>query len=304
MQLKRILLIIGLIFCWGNIGCFGFGIELSKVEAALLSDPYREIVQSGKWYIRYSLDKRKEAERNYRRLEEDPMWRKSKDVSMMTKKDQEKMLENLKGEILETIFAVDGEKRYEQYRNVKNGKVQDEGPTTICKNGKIYKYGTIFVIGREFIGKVMGGNKKEGLVIQKKDVLKQPNMMLNEPVFPGIIEVLLPQKNIQDKYYGFSYEIIEKGQKIIDEITYDYEEYGLKHSNTDEKGIKRVCVYFKDGVLKKFKVDYSEDLYDVIEFKGTVEESLFEIPKGFKFYAAPKNDMDGLLNKKVLVEKY
>lgn len=302
MQLKRILLIIALVFCWGSMGCLETGIELSKAEAALLSDPYREIVQSGKWYIRYSLDERKEAERTYNELEEDPMIQKSIGISTITKKEQENMLKFLEGMTRETVFAVDGERRYEQDRHVKKGKLWNEGTTTICKDGKIYRYGTSFTIGNEQIG---WSNKKEGLVIQKQDVSKQQIMILYEPVLPRVIDILLPKEVTQNKEYGYYYEFIKKGQETLDGIEYDYEEYGKKNPYISETEIiEKIWVYFKEGVLKKFKMDYAGPVYDVIEFKGDVDKSLFEFSKGFKFYAVPKNDMEGLLKKKVLVEKY
>lgn len=111
------------------------------------------------------------------------------------------------------------------------------------------------------------------------------------------------------KFLAKKYDYDSTTTVTVDGISYQCEQYSLKSiptdkmspfaNTTDEKMI--VKLFYKEGKLEKFEERSIQ--YDV-EVSNTFNKDLTTVPKGYTIYADTRFNLDGLLQRDVILEKY
>jgi len=154
--------------------------------------------------------------------------------------------------------------------------------------------------------------KKEGVLASSPvETSKTPgNLMINGAAImnnqlvgslvPTALVFIIPDemKNTSMKTDAYMYKYRKAYEEQVDGILYQCEEYGI-----DVPQMKRIYkLYFKDGVLVKFA--HGNRLSEVLLVNTYLDNSIFNVPKGFKIYAAQQGNMNDLLKTKTVVEQY
>ena len=126
------------------------------------------------------------------------------------------------------------------------------------------------------------------------------NNQLVGSLVPTALVFIIPDemKNTSMKTDAYMYKYRSNYEEQVKGVVYQCEEYGI-----DVPQMKRIYkLYFNDGVLVKFA--HGNRLSEVLSVNTTFENSVFNIPKGFKIYAAQQGTMNDLLKTKIVVEQY
>ncbi len=126
------------------------------------------------------------------------------------------------------------------------------------------------------------------------------NNQLVGSLVPTALVFIIPDemKNTSMKTDAYMYKYRKAYEEQVEGVIYQCEEYGI-----DVPQMKRIYkLYFKDGVLMKFA--HGSRLSEVLLVNTYLDNSIFNVPKGFKIYAAQQGNMNDLLKTKTVVEQY
>lgn len=126
------------------------------------------------------------------------------------------------------------------------------------------------------------------------------NNQLVGSLVPTALVFIIPDemKNTSMKTDAYMYKYRKAYEEQVEDVLFQCEEYGI-----DVPQMKRIYkLYFKDGVLVKFA--HGNRLSEVLSVDTTFDNSIFNVPKGFKIYAAQQGNMNDLLKTKTVVEHY
>ena len=194
---------------------------------------------------------------------------------------------------------------------------------TVAKNDVETYYEKTFIDYRKGMGAsacLQNGEKLYKLDLKKKEGILAPapvstdnnvvaysvngadimNNQLVGSLVPTALVFIIPDemKNTSMKTDAYMYKYRKNYEEQVEGVLYQCEEYGI-----DVPQMKRIYkLYFKDGVLKKFA--HGSRVSEVLEVATVFDNNIFNIPKGFKIYAAQQGNMNDLLKSKTVVEEY
>lgn len=247
---------------------------------------YRNILQSGKYYVEYELDYAKKilAVQDNRRMD------------YTVYKSEGSMFATMGLAMVNPLLALGS-------LFMKN---ESKVPTAYYEAGKFYQF---------------QGKKKASMAIWNQ--LNDPNLdpmdswgtVKQKLALPEELAIFAPNDMFSERLAGADIpRFVESGNSTINEKEYVYDKYVTNVKSHTGKSLyaKNYYFYYQEGVLKYIKTfmytnGASEQLLQSIEIKKITQElpeNILKIPAGCKVYAAGIGDMNDLLDKPVLVEEY
>lgn len=266
---------IGLTMC--TISCTAFA-EQAKVQE------YRNILNSGKYYVEYGLDDVDKilAVENHHRMDY-TVYKKGGNMAMM-------------GLAIINPFLALGALV----------KTQDKVPTALYQEGKFYQFLT-----------------KKKAIMATWNQLNDPNLDPSEGwntvkqklALPEELAILAPNEEYNQRVTGETpAQLIESGEALVNGKPQIYDKYLTSVKNRRGKTIleKTYFFYYVNGELKTVKsfIQAANDIerpYRTLTLKkltADLPENTLKIPDGCKVYAAGIGDMNDLIDNPELVEDY
>lgn len=247
---------------------------------------YRDILQSGKFYVEYEL--------NYAK----------KILAVQDNKRMDYTIYKSKG----NPYAGMGLAMINPFLALGSLFIKNESkvPTAYYEAGKFYQFDS---------------KKKAHMAIWNQ--LNDPNLnpmegwnaVKQKLALPTELAIFAPNDMFAENYAGVATpKFVESGNASIDGKTYVYDKYSsniLSHSGKVLIG-NNYYFYYGEGELKHINTfTYSDSSGEVllrsIDIKKITQElpeNILKIPEGCKVYAAGIGDMNDLIEKPVLVEEY